>query len=134
MGSNVTDPANTQDSFMPHSGEELQAALDDAIARKSLPRYLNAKDARAAFQSAFELIGGVPRLAVWADKNPTQFYSIYARLIQTNGTNLPPAINLQFGWANGRDTSGKGQLPYDPGPTDAEYRESGKDSNPEPGE
>lgn len=30
---------------------------------------------------AFELIGGVPRLALWADKNPTEFYKICAKTI-----------------------------------------------------
>lgn len=34
-----------------------------------------------AFQDSFELIGGVPRLAIWADANPTEFYKLYARLL-----------------------------------------------------
>jgi hypothetical protein len=33
-----------------------------------------------AFNTAFELIGGVPRLAIWANENPDKFYSIFARL------------------------------------------------------
>ena len=33
------------------------------------------------FQHAFELIGGTPRLAVWADTNPTDFFKLYGRLL-----------------------------------------------------
>jgi hypothetical protein len=39
------------------------------------------------FNSAFQLIGGVPRLAVWADKNPTAFFALYSKM-------LPAAIKL----------------------------------------
>lgn len=52
----------------------------DAIARfydvsrldtvKRSPRRTN-----NAVQDAFDLIGGVPRLAVWADKNPGEFFT-----------------------------------------------------------
>lgn len=34
-----------------------------------------------AFTEAFETIGGVQRLAVWASDNPTEFYKLYARLL-----------------------------------------------------
>lgn len=34
-----------------------------------------------AFQSAFELIGGVPRLALWAHENPDKFYQLYGKLL-----------------------------------------------------
>lgn len=36
-----------------------------------------------AFTGAFDLIGGVPRLAIWADSHPTDFYKLYARLLPT---------------------------------------------------
>ncbi len=39
------------------------------------------------FNSTFQLIGGVPRLALWADKNPTAFYALYSKMI-------PAAIKL----------------------------------------
>ena len=35
----------------------------------------------AAFQEAFELIGGVPRLAMWGHANPTEFYKLYGKLL-----------------------------------------------------
>jgi hypothetical protein len=37
-----------------------------------------------AFEEAFELVGGVPRLALWADKNPTEFYRIFGKLLPTS--------------------------------------------------
>jgi len=40
------------------------------------------------FENVFHLIGGVPRLALWADKNPTQFYALFSKL-------LPAAIKAE---------------------------------------
>ena len=34
-----------------------------------------------AFQDAFELIGGVPRLALWGHDNPGEFFKLYAKLL-----------------------------------------------------
>lgn len=34
-----------------------------------------------AMNEAFELIGGIPRLAIWADSNPTEFYRLYSKTI-----------------------------------------------------
>ena len=33
-----------------------------------------------AFQDAFELIGGTPRLAIWANDNPGEFYKLFSKL------------------------------------------------------
>lgn len=41
------------------------------------------------FNEVFQLIGGVPRLALWADKNPSQFYTLYSKL-------LPAAIKAEM--------------------------------------
>lgn len=38
------------------------------------------------FHHAFEQIGGVSRLAIWADGNPTDFYKLYGRLLPSSGT------------------------------------------------
>ena len=40
-----------------------------------------------AFQDAFQLIGGTPRLALWADENPTEFYRIYSKLMPKENHN-----------------------------------------------
>lgn len=34
-----------------------------------------------AFHDAFELVGGVPRLAAWAHLNPDKFFQLYAKLL-----------------------------------------------------
>lgn len=38
----------------------------------------------SAFNTAFEMIGGVPRLAVWGDANPGDFYKLYAKLLPSS--------------------------------------------------
>ena len=38
-------------------------------------------NAKEAFASAFEGLGGVDRLTEWAEANPTDFFKLYARLI-----------------------------------------------------
>lgn len=43
----------------------------------------------AEFQSVFSMIGGIPRLALWADQNPGAFYSMYSKL-------LPQEAKLQL--------------------------------------
>jgi hypothetical protein len=39
-----------------------------------------------AFQEAFETVGGVRRLAIWANDNPTEFYKLYARLLPSQSS------------------------------------------------
>jgi hypothetical protein len=38
----------------------------------------------SAAHEAFDLIGGVPRFAIWADQNPTDFYRLYSKTLPTN--------------------------------------------------
>lgn len=42
---------------------------------------------KAAFEAAFQQIGGVDRLTSWAIKEPTEFFKLYAKLlpVQING-------------------------------------------------
>ena len=49
----------------------------------SIPRspYLKKERVLNAFHDAFELTGGIPRLALWADANPTEFYRLYAKML-----------------------------------------------------
>ena len=39
-----------------------------------------------AFQTAFELIGGVPRLALWGNENPNEFYKLYGKLLPSSNS------------------------------------------------
>tara|TARA_R110002020_G_scaffold58106_5_gene159523 strand:+ start:149 stop:595 length:447 start_codon:yes stop_codon:yes gene_type:complete len=52
------------------------------------------KDVIDAFESSFELIGGIPRLASWAHLHPTEFYKIYSKL-------LPSQAQHEFGGKDG---------------------------------
>ena len=93
-------PALPQESTVEEEGDELQqhfytAAMAhgssgspelDLLLQKGLygaktPAALKSKKATDAFQTAFDLIGGIPRLALWADKNPTAFYGLFSKLI-----------------------------------------------------
>lgn len=39
------------------------------------------QDVVNSFARAFEMIGGVQRLALWANQNPDKFYPLYSRLL-----------------------------------------------------
>ncbi len=59
------------------------ASSGNGVSRISVPRELKRQRVVNAFQDAFELIGGVPRLAHWADDHPSAFFKLYARLLPT---------------------------------------------------
>jgi hypothetical protein len=61
--------------------KDMKALIERGLVRGSLPAVLKSNRAAEAFQHAFELIGGVPRLALWADRNPDKFYPLLARMI-----------------------------------------------------
>jgi hypothetical protein len=44
------------------------------------------QDVVNAFTNAFQMIGGVDRLALWADSNPNEFFKLFAKL-------MPPAAS-----------------------------------------
>jgi len=52
-------------------------------ARLSIPRSTGYTRQQVvnAFHDAFELVGGVPRLAAWAHLNPDKFFQLYAKLL-----------------------------------------------------
>jgi hypothetical protein len=103
----IPNPDATDGFMMPSSKDELNGAIDHAIRHKTLPAYLKTKDARKAFQSAFELIGGIPRLALWAHQNPDKFFPLYARFLDIPaGGNSQPQIHLHLSWMKGRDLTG----------------------------
>ncbi|NOQ49143.1 MAG: hypothetical protein GQ553_00540 [Nitrosomonadaceae bacterium] len=62
---------------------EEMATSGNGVTRLSLPREVKREKVVHAFQEAFELIGGVPRLAHWADQSPSAFFKLYARLLPT---------------------------------------------------
>lgn len=69
---------------MPNEIEVYEAVADG---RQELPRLrkkkdgFNRQDLVNAFASAFEMIGGTTRLALWANANPDKFYPLAAKLL-----------------------------------------------------
>lgn len=121
----IPSPEGTEDTLMPATHEELEMALGHAQRHKSLPQYLKTKDAKRAFQSAFELIGGIPRLALWADKNPDKFYPLYARFLDSS-SGAPPAIQLNLSWMHGRNTAGSSDVEFTENRGDVQTNEESK--------
>jgi hypothetical protein len=80
---------------------ELVRLLERGLLGDSLPPVLKTSRAAQAFQQAFELIGGVPRLAHWAHQNPGKFYPLYSRLVpSTTQINEKKDINVTISWAS----------------------------------
>ena len=52
------------------------------------------RDVVNAFQSAFELVGGVPRLALWANQNEGDFYKLYSRLLPSQSSSALGEANV----------------------------------------
>lgn len=48
----------------------------------------NRMDVVNAFNNAFQMMGGVSRLALWANQNPDKFYPLYARLMPSTSINI----------------------------------------------
>lgn len=66
---------------VPATLEEIQALYDPARLESRTP---SSKRSLNAVHDTFDLIGGVPRLAVWANENPEKFYTkIWNRTVQT---------------------------------------------------
>lgn len=66
--------------------DQLSEILSDAAKATNgmnrVPRkYAQKERFMSAMSEAFEIIGGVPRLALWADRNPTEFYKILSKQI-----------------------------------------------------
>jgi hypothetical protein len=49
-------------------------------------RGITRADVIQTFALAFEMIGGTPRLAVWADTNPSDFFKLYGRLLPSSSS------------------------------------------------
>lgn len=80
--------------FIPREQYEAQMhetlkALGESTKSLRLPTgdgALSRKRVVQAFLDAFEMIGGMPRLAVWANENPGDFYKLYARLLPSQAS------------------------------------------------
>lgn len=73
-----------KESFAEHFME--LGGTDAPLSRLALPRELNRRQVVTSFIDCFHLIGGVPRMAYWADTHPTEFYKLYSRLLPSQAT------------------------------------------------
>lgn len=81
--------------------EQLDLLLQKGLYGEKTPKALRSQKAADAFQSAFDLIGGVPRLALWADKNPSAFFALYSKLIpSTVQAQVNATIRVEAPWMN----------------------------------
>jgi len=71
----------TRDEY--YQMEQTLAQAADALPQveRILKKEFKRMEVVNAFRDAFDLIGGVTRLAVWANSNPTEFYRLYAKLL-----------------------------------------------------
>jgi hypothetical protein len=86
----------------------VEENLNALATTPKLPAYTRTRNVREQFAFAFELIGGIPRLAHWAHQNPDKFFQLYSKLIPAQITGADGgAIKVELSWVNGRDTSGR---------------------------
>jgi hypothetical protein len=83
-----TDVEEQEHEFFPTADSAFSDFVADHRLQKSgkRPALRREKIARA-YDDAFELIGGVPRLALWAHEDPKEFYKLHAKLIPTEQKN-----------------------------------------------
>jgi hypothetical protein len=87
--------------FSPELTMILERGLVDG---RALPPALRSQKAAGAFQQAFDLIGGVPRLALWADQNPSKFYPLYSKLMpHTVEAEVKHEMRWNVPWLNRRN-------------------------------
>lgn len=60
--------------------QEILNRVASAPRNYQVPRRVSRRQLEQAFLTSFELIGGLPRLALWADSNPTEFYRLISKL------------------------------------------------------
>lgn len=79
--------------------EVLDAVSDQRSKLPSLKKQVDGftrRDVVDALQSAFVMIGGVQRFALWANANPDKFYPLYARMLPSTTINIGEGSNVQI--------------------------------------
>lgn len=72
----------TSDEEFGQMGEVFKELADTGKSLTRLPqRQFSRRRVLEAIDEAFQLIGGVPRLAMWAHLNPTEFYKLWGKTI-----------------------------------------------------
>ena len=79
--------------------EVLDAVSEQKAAIPALKKSVDGftrRDVVDALQNAFVMIGGVQRLALWANANPDKFYPLYARMLPSTTINIGEGSNVQI--------------------------------------
>lgn len=79
-----TQESTTETLFMNMEPLNAIASGSKVVVPKS--PHFSRKEVVNAFHQAFDLIGGIPRLALWANANETDFYRLYARLLPSQNS------------------------------------------------
>ena len=85
----IPKPSNEELQGLQSDNDEIRAMSILNVFGKELPliphdyafKLRDRRTVELSMQACYELIGGVPRFALWANENPTEFYKIYARLL-----------------------------------------------------
>lgn len=74
--------------------KDMSELIARGIHSTKLPKAFRDSRAAESVQRVYHIIGGDPRFALWADKNPDKFYQLFARMIpQTIAPVLPQPAN-----------------------------------------
>jgi hypothetical protein len=94
-------PENMLRSLDLQMSPELTRLLERGLIGEGLPPVLRDSKAAKAFQQAFDMIGGVPRLSLWADQNLTKFYTLYSKLMpSTAEIHNKTELKISISWAS----------------------------------
>lgn len=74
----------------PEMSHDFRDLVEKGLHHVHLPPSLHPKAAEA-LQTTFEGMGGLPRMLLWADKYPAQFYKLFARMVIPTITPVLPS-------------------------------------------
>lgn len=66
----------------------------DQVRSMGKPKDSRRQRGLSALHDSFELIGGVPRLAIYADENPHEFYQLYFKYTQSTTKNVNTTVRV----------------------------------------
>ncbi len=81
-------PAEEYTEELRQMGETLSALSENSRQNVVIPRVLGRKRVTQAFMEAFEVVGGVNRLAYWAHENYGEFIKLHAKLLPGSSQKL----------------------------------------------
>jgi hypothetical protein len=80
----------TEEELKANDAQEL-ARISDApknVLKFTRSTKVTRQEVVNAFTNAFQMIGGIDRLALWADQNPSEFYRLYGKLLPPSNADI----------------------------------------------